>query len=310
VTQDRKPFASAHCLFLRGHVLITAPVPPFRAASHGEGDPCALVAISSGAEALGAALARVLQAGLAGWAAPLLAHDGAAAMAAAQAAQHALAGAAMAGKAHTRAETGMVWATTDGDGRFLLAPSKQARGALAFDGLPFRLGASLNDAAEMGQALLAAIALCRGTAAFEATLPAIGVADLALIGKSVLVAPRSPARSEGDFPHPQAGEVVDIATAGPQALDAALTRAIGASRSGAVTDPPARAAGHPKAASASAVIWTVAEIAGSGVWHGPANRRPRHAAGMLPIWNALPEAPDDAHAEALLGAMSATGGNS
>lgn len=315
---DRRPFALAHCMFLRGHVLMTAPVPPFRAASHADGDPRLLVAVSSDAEAMGAALVQVLQAGLVSWAAPLLAHDIAAAMAAARAAEADLAKAAKAGKAQARAETGMVWATTEGDGRVLLEPSKQARGTLAFDSLPFRIEASLGDAGETGRALVAAMALCRGTVAFEGTLSVLGVVDLVRIGEAVLITPRLPARSEQAFPHPQAGEVVDMATEGPQALDAALARAIAASRFGAVMNPAAhptdrraalealaRAAKRPKAAGASAVIWTVAEVAGSGVWHGPANRRPRRAGDLSPIWRALPAAPNGAHAEDLLGAMSA-----
>lgn len=311
MTGNRKPFGLAQCLFLRGHVLMTAPVPPFRAASHAEGDPRALVAVASGAEAMGAALAQVLCAGLAGWAAPLLAHDSAAAVSAAQAAQAAqadLVKAANAGKAQARAETGMVWATTRGDGRVLLAPSKQARGTLAFDGLPFSLEAPLDNANATGQALLTAIALCRGTAAFEGTLPLLGVADLAQIGESVLVAPRHPARSEQSFPHLPAGEVLDLATAGPQALDAALVRAIAASRSVAIAAPPAERPA-PKAAGASLQVWTVAEVPGSGIWHGPATRSPRRASDPLPIWRALPDVPDGARVEVLLDAISATQGN-
>lgn len=317
MTGNRPPFALAQCLFLRGHILMTAPVPPFRAASHAEGDPCALVAVSSGAAAVGAALAQVLHAGLAGWNAPLLPHYGAAAMAVAQAAQAELVKAAKASKAQAKAETGLVWATTHGDGSVVLEPSRQARGTLAFDGLPFRLEASLDAAGETGRALVAAIGFCRGTLGYEDTLPSLVVADIARIGETVLLSPRLPARSDLALPHPQAGEILDMSTARPSALDAALTRALDASRSGEVTNPPARsagrraalqalacAAGRPKAAGATAAQWSLAEVAGGGVWLGPIHRTPISAADKAPLWRAVPDAPDGTRAEALLDRMA------
>ena len=239
--------------------------------------------------------------------------------AAAQAALSGLAQAAKSSKAQAKAETGLVWATIHDDGRVLLERSRKARGTLAFDGLGFRLETSPDDAAAAGRALMAAMGLCRGTPAFEGTLPPVAVADIARVGAALLVAPRATARSDLAFSHPHAGQLLDMGRTGPAALDAALATALDASRSGALAPPAApaadlraafgalaRAAGRPKSAGATAERWSLAEVAGGGAWFGPAEKGAIPAALDAPPWQAVPEPPDGTRAQALLDRMAWT----
>lgn len=315
MTGARRPFATASCLFLRGHALISAPVPPFRPATFAEGDPAAHLALAEGPEAVGRALADVLQAGLAAWPAPLPPHDAANALRAAEAAVAGLAKAAGATKAQARAQTGCVFATTRGEGMVQLQPTRALRGFMAFDGLPFALAASLQDPLATGQAMVDAIGLCRGPAGLQDALPPIGAADLLQLGPAMLVAPRWPALSDDNLTGATLAEIWH-ADQGPEALDVALSRALAASRNGpaeaqpsgpadqrAARDALARAAGRPKAEGAKAIVWTLAEGSGTGVWFGRSAATRSNVAGSMPIWSRLKGTADGTRAEALLQRM-------
>ena len=316
MTGARPPFATASCLFLRGHALISAPVPPFRPATFADGDPFAHLALAEGPEAVGRALADVLQAGLAAWSAPLPPHDAADALRAAEAALADLARAAGATKAQARAQTGCVFATTRGEGMIELQPTRALRGFMAFDGLPFALAASLQDPTATGQAMVDAIGMCRGPADPEDARSRIGAADLLQLGPAVLVAPRWLARSDDDLTGVTLAEIWH-ADQGPEALDAALSRALAASRTGPIEAQPsgpadrraardalARAAGRPKAEGAKAIVWTLAEGSGAGVWFGRSAATRSNIAGSMPIWSRLNGTADGTRADALLQRMA------